>query len=146
MTDKELWKDFIAKKNIDNCKYEAWSFGVDADLLANLVAIGEKTATASAYPLYEIENEPLPKVGEYNVILDSKGEAICIIRTTRVYAVPFNEITAEHAYKEGEGDKSLDSWRKAHKKFFEDCLGEVGLQFTSDMKVVCEEFEIVHKR
>ena len=145
MTDKELWNKYIQDNNLVDCEYEAWAFGVDADQLAHLVAIGEKTATASAYPLYEIENEPLPAVGEYSVILDSKDEAVCVIQTKKVFVVPFDEVSEEQAYKEGEGDKSLDYWRKVHEEFFTECLIEAGLEFTSDMKVVCEEFEVVYK-
>lgn len=114
-------------------------------MLAHLVVIGEKTATVSAYPLYKLENEPLPKVGAYSVVLDSNDNGICVIQTRKVTVVPFCEVTAEHAYKEGEGDKSLDYWREVHKKFFAECLNEVGLKFTSDMKVVCEEFSVVFK-
>lgn len=146
MTEKELWKNFITKNDLADHEYEAWAFGMDADLLAHLVEIGVKTATASAYPLYESENEPLPAAGEYSVILDSKDNAVCIIQTKKVSVVPFNEVTAEHAYKEGEGDRSLDYWREVHEKFFTECLDEAGLQFTSDMKVVCEEFEVVYKQ
>ena len=143
---EEIWQEFTAKKNIRNCHYDAWSFGTEADLLAKLVINGEKTATSSAYPLYELENETLPKVGNYNIILNSKGEPVCIIQTKKVYIVPFNEVTEEHAYKEGEGNKSLGFWRKVHESFFSQCLKEVGLNFNSDMKVVCEEFEVVYKR
>ena len=57
--------------------------------------------------------------------------------------VPFNEISKEHAYKEGEGDKSLDYWKRVHEDFFSKCLNEVRLKFTPDMKVVCEEFVVV---
>lgn len=57
--------------------------------------------------------------------------------------VPFNEISKEHAYKEGEGDKTLDYWKRVHGDFFSKCLNEVGLKFTFDMKVVCEEFVVV---
>ena len=145
MTEKELWKAFITKKQLADCEYEAWAFGVEADLLAHLVVIGEKTATASAYAMYELDNEPLPATGEYSVILDSKDNAVCVIRTNRVSVVPFNKVTAEHAFKEGEGDKSLDFWREVHEKFFTECLSEVGLDFTIEMKVVCEEFEVVFK-
>ena len=146
MTDKELWEAFIKKNNLTDCEYETWAFGVEADLLAHLVAIGEKTATASAYPLYELENAPLPVTGAYSVILDSKDNAVCIIQTKKVSVVPFNEVTAEHAYKEGEGDKSLDFWRQAHENFFTKCLNDEGLKFTPDMKVVCEEFAVVYKQ
>lgn len=142
MNAEEMWIEY--KKINDSIKgeYEAWAFGVDADLLADLVLRGEKTATASAYPLYEIENEPLPKVGEYSIILDSKNNAICIIQTTKVYVEEFKEISEEHAFKEGEGDKSLSYWRKCHKDFFTMCMTEVGKEFSEDMKVVCEEFKL----
>lgn len=146
MTGKELWEAFITSNHLDDYEYEAWAFGVEADLLAHLVAIGEKTATASAYPLYELENEPLPAAGEYSVILDSKDNAVCVIQTKSVTVVPFHEVTAEHAYKEGEGDKSLAFWRQTHETFFAECLGEAGLEFTPDMKVVCEEFAVVYKQ
>ena len=145
MTGKELWDLFTKENNIDENNYEAWAFGVEADVLANLVVTGEKTATASAYPLYEVEDEPLPSAGEYSVILDSKDNAVCVIQTTKVYVIPFNEVTEEQAFKEGEGDKSLEYWRKVHKKFFTECMEEAGLKFSSDMKVVCEEFVVVYK-
>lgn len=73
MSGKELWEAFIMENNFVECHYETWAFGVEADLLAHLVATGEKTATSSAYPLYEVENEPLPAIGAYSVILDSKA-------------------------------------------------------------------------
>ncbi|MBQ9827955.1 MAG: ASCH domain-containing protein [Lachnospiraceae bacterium] len=145
MTDKELWDKYAAENDVRDAEYEAWAFGGDPDLLAELVKDGIKTATASAYPLYEIEGEPLPEAGEYSVIRDSGDEAVCIIRTKRVYVAPFKEVSAEHAYKEGEGDRSLEYWRKVHEEFFAECMEEAGLAFTPDMDVVCEEFEVVYK-
>lgn len=143
MTGKELWKIFVSRRGFTNCQHEEWAFGVDADLLANLVLTGEKTATASAYPLYKLENEPLPTAGEYSVILDSQQQAVCVIQSTKVYVVPFHQVSAEHARKEGEGDKSLAYWRKVHENCFAQWLQEAGLAFTPDMKVVCEEFSVV---
>lgn len=146
MSGKELWEEFIKKSKLSISDYDMWSFGVDADNLANLVAIGDKTATSSAYPLYELENEPLPTIGCYSIILDSKDNAVCIIQTKKVTVVPFNKVSEEHAYKEGEGDKSLTFWKKVHEKFFTECLSQVGLRFTPAMKVVCEEFKVVYKQ
>lgn len=146
MTGKALWEAFAEQNNLTGCTYEAWAFGMEADLLAHLVETGEKTATASAYPLYILENEPLPQTGTYSVILDSKENAVCVIQTKKVSVVPFCDVTAEHAYKEGEGDKSLGYWKKVHEKFFTECLNEAGLEFAKDMKVVCEEFSVVYKQ
>lgn len=125
-------------------EYDAWSFGDDADKLAQLVKDGIKTATCSAYCFYEMEEEDLPETGAYSIILDSCDQAVCIIRTTKVYVTSFNEVTAEHAFKEGEGDRSLEYWREVHKSFFTEELKEVNLPFDEEMKLVCEEFEVVY--
>ena len=117
MRAEELWKAYCEKENIDiDTPYSAWGFGDAPDQLADLVLKGIKTATASAYDLYfmEGEEEPLPQPGDYSIILDSKDEAICIIQTTKTTVVPFNEVSEEHAYKEGEGDRSLAYWRAVH--------------------------------
>ena len=121
--------------------WDAWSFGDDPDGLARLVLEGRKTATASAYPLYEAEGEPLPMPGETSVVLDARGEAVCVIRTTRVHIVPFRAVTADHAAREGEGDLSLGHWRRAHRDFFTRELATIRRTFDEDMPVVCEEFE-----
>ncbi len=146
MLGKEFWEAFVKENPFVQSQCEMWSFGVDEEWLAHLVEIGEKTATASAYPLYKLENEPLPEIGVYSVILDSKENAICVIQTKKVTVVPFYAVSSEHAWKEGEGDKSLEYWRDVHKTFFSACLQQVGMEFTSDMEVVCEEFEVVYRR
>ena len=144
MKARELWNLFSREKLPETITYTAWAFGGAPDKLADLVVKGMKTATASAYDLYQLENEPLPKAGDYSVVLDSLGEAKCIIQTTKVYVVPFFEVGETHAYKEGEGDRTLTYWRKVHKDFFTDCLKEVNLTFTEMTKVVCEEFHVVY--
>lgn len=144
MTAQEMWEVFCKENNIAYTEYDAWAFGDDADALAELVLRGIKTGTSSAYPLYEVDNEPLPEASGYSVILNSKDEAVCIIENTKVYVVPFCEVTADHAFKEGEGDKSLAYWRKVHEAFFTECMEEAGLVFDENMKVVCEEFRVVY--
>ena len=139
MTAEEMWN----QSGLTG-EYDAWSFGDDADKLAQLVKDGIKTATCSAYCFYEMEKEDLPEAGAYNIILDSDDQAVCIIRTTKVYITSFNEVTADHAFKEGEGDRSLEYWRDVHKSFFTEELKEVNLHFDEGMKLVCEEFEVVY--
>lgn len=144
MTAQEMWERFIKEQNISDTEYDAWAFGDDTDGLAELVRQGIKTGTSSAYPLYELDGEPLPEASGYSVILNSKDEAICIIENTKVYVVPFCEVSSDHAFKEGEGDRSLTYWRKVHEAFFTACMEEAGLTFDESMKVVCEEFRVVY--
>lgn len=143
MTHQELWAAYKAVNPDAGDDYEPWAYGDQPDLLAELTRTGVKTATSSAAVWYEMEDEPMPEAGEYSVILDSRDEAVCVIRTTRVYTVPFDRVSAEHARREGEGDRSLAHWRRVHEDFFRAELEEAGLTFTADMPVVCEEFEVV---
>ncbi len=145
MTAQEIWEKFRKENNLqDDIPYGAWQFGGAPDELAKLVLNGVKTATCSLYYWYKEEGEPLPAVGEYSVILNGKDEPVCIIQTVNVYTVPFNLVTEDHAYKEGEGDRSYEYWKKVHVDFFSNELAEINMKFTEDMEIVCEEFKVVY--
>ena len=146
MTAKQMWEAYL-KINPAAAReaVEAWHYGGEsADKLAELTAMGIKTATSSAYPIYEAEGEELPRSGVYSVVLRTDGRAVCVVYTTRVYVVPFRDVSEEHAWREGEGDRSLTYWRKVHEEFFSTCLEKEGLAFVDDMGVVCEEFTRVY--
>lgn len=147
MTAEQLWNKYITLYPDEKDKeFEAWCFGSDSpDTLARLTLDGIKTATASAYPEYVFENSALPEVGSLSVVLFEDESAACIIKTIRVSIIPFSEVSALHAYKEGEGDRSLEYWRNAHKHFFTLELKEIGQEFNESMPVVCEEYEVVLK-
>lgn len=140
MTAEELWK----KSGLEG-KYEAWAFGGAPDKLAKLVSKGTKTATCSAYELYQVENEPIPQVGDYSVILDSKDNAVCIIQTTKIYIATYSSCSKEHAYKEGEGDRSLQYWKDVHEEFFTDEMKSINKSFDENMLLIYEEFVVVYK-
>lgn len=144
MTPTQLWQEYLAVNPQAGPEPEAWAFGAVPDELADLVARGIKTATSSAYALYDLEGEEIPQAAGYDIILDSQDNAVCIIKTTKVYVTPFSQVTEEHAKFEGEGDRSLSYWRQVHEKFFTIWLAEAGLTFSEDMLVVCEEFELVY--
>ncbi|WEG15114.1 ASCH domain-containing protein [Alkalihalophilus pseudofirmus] len=144
----QLWETF--RKSNPNApeEYSAWAFGDSkemADELALLVVEGVKTATASNFTLYELENEALPQVGQLNIILNGEGDAAAIVQTTSVEVIPFDEVTKEHAYLEGEGDRSLAYWRDVHETFFRKEFDQIEKEFTYKMPVVCERFEVVYK-
>ncbi|MCR5300368.1 MAG: GNAT family N-acetyltransferase [Erysipelotrichaceae bacterium] len=128
-------------------EYDVWSFGDAPDELAFLVLAGIKTATSSAYDCYQCDGEEeLPVTGGYSVITDSKDNAVCIIREERIRIVPFREVDTVHAYKEGEGDRSLEYYRSVHDPFFRRELAECGKEFSEDSLIVLEEFELVYPR
>ena len=149
MKPEEMWKLYCKEVGIgEDVPYTADSFAGSAGLsdeLAGLILEGKKTATCSAYEMYALDNEPMYNVGDYSVVLDSRGEAVCIIRTAKLTIVPYGQVDADFAYKEGEGDRSLAYWRKVHKDFFENEFKGTPLTFSDETPLVCEEFEVVFR-
>ena len=144
MTPQTLWNQYKEINSLAGPEPEAWAFGAAPDLLAELVAKGVKTATASAYDEYVHYEEELPKVGDLDMVLDGQGQAVAIIETTKVTVLPFRDVSADHAYKEGEGDRSLTYWRQVHEELFTKWLADIGLTFSPESKVVLEEFHVVY--
>lgn len=125
----------------------AWAFGAtaeQADELLALVLSGVKTATASALWDYEAEGEEAPSVGDLSIVLDGQGHPRALLQTTTVRVVPFDEVDAHHAAAEGEGDRTLASWRAGHERFFtEHASHDRG--FSPTMPVVLEGFELLYE-
>lgn len=149
---KEMWHKYLESIN-ENPEttaksYKSWFFDnnqQDADLLAELVLKGKKCATASALSTFEYESIPIPEVGDLNIITNWQGIAQCIIESTNIEITSFDMVSEEFAQIEGEGDSSLEYWRKAHKKYFTEELSKMGKEFSENMFVVCEQFKIVYK-
>lgn len=124
----------------------AWSFGATpelADELLALVLAGRKTATAGALWDYEADEEPLPEVGSLSIILDGAGHPRALIRTSDVRTVPFDEVNEEHAFLEGEDDRTLASWRRIHQWFFTEHASHTR-GFDESMPIVLERFELLY--
>ena len=67
-----------------------------------------------------------------------------VTQTTVVETIPYNLVSAEHAYHEGEGDRSLSYWREVHEKFFKSEYAQMGKQFHEKIPCVCEVFKVVY--
>lgn len=118
----------------------AWQMGDSPELaseLANLIKTGIKTASCGSFASYQQE-ESAPRVGSYNIILDGQNVPVCVIRLVSLQLVRFCDINEEFARKEGEGDLSLEYWKKEHQRFF---IREG--HFSEDMELIAEEFEVV---
>jgi uncharacterized protein YhfF len=118
----------------------AWQVGDSQELaneLATLIIKGIKTASCGSFASYQQEDSA-PKIGSHNIILDGQDVPVCIIRLVSMRLVRFCDVTEEFARKEGEGDLSLEYWRKEHQRFFT----REGY-FSENMELITEEFEVV---
>lgn len=115
---------------------ETFSFGDSpalADELAALVLEGRKCATCWA------ANEGLlTEVGQRMVMLDGAGQPRAVIETVELNLRHFDQVDAQFAFDEGEGDRTLEFWRRAHLNYF----SRQG-QFSENMLLWCERFRVI---
>jgi len=148
---KNMWQEFLNQQEEDSshevpqaihfCDNEE-----DANTCAKLVKKGVKKGTSHSLLGLQYRNEKLPKIGDYKVVTDWEGNAQCIVRTTKVQLKPFFSINQEFAAIEGEGDKSLDYWKKTHWDYYTRELEEFERLPRESMIVVCEEFEKIYEK
>jgi len=148
---RNLWGDYLDKhledafheapKTIHFCDNEE-----DANTCVRLVKQGVKKATADSLLGLQYREERLPKIGDYYVVTDWEGEAQCIIKTTKVRLKPYFSIDEEFARLEGEGDKSLEYWKKVHWDYYTRELEPYGRVPRDSMIIVCQEFEKIFER
>jgi uncharacterized protein YhfF len=117
---------------------ERFSFGDSpelADELAELVLAGKKRATCWA-----ASEGPKTRVGKQWVVLDGTGAQRAVIETIELTQRRFDEVDEAFAFDEGEDDRTLASWRRAHRNYF----GRQGT-FAPDMPLYCERFRLVNR-
>ena len=115
------------------------------DELIQLVLEGKKTGTCGSLWEWEAEGKSLPQVGDLWVELDGSGKPVCITETVEVTIRNYNEVDAEFARDEGEGDLSLEYWREAHRNYFARVLRKIGKEFSEEMPLVCERFKLIYQ-
>lgn len=131
-----------------NPNYLVEQFGDTPELaneLGQLVLDGVKTATCCALWEWQAEHSALPEVGLHTVVLDGNQTPICIIETTAVEVKVFSEIDEPMAFAEGEGDRTLASWRRDHWQYFSRVLPKIGKEPSLDMLLIYERFQIVYQ-
>lgn len=145
---RNMWGDFLdahleyafveAPKTVYFCDNEK-----DANESVKLVIKGIKKATSLSLLGLQNRKERLPKIGDFMVITNWAGKAQCIVKTTKVVLRPYFSIDEAYANTEGEGDKSLAYWKKAHWEYYTRELEPFGRVPRDSMIIVCQEFERV---
>ncbi|MGF1692282.1 ASCH domain-containing protein [Photobacterium kagoshimensis] len=118
----------------------------NANECARLINADIKRASCSLKAGYDIDNEPLPQVGNLTLVLNWAEEPVCIVKLTNVSTSPFNQVTREFAELEGEGDGSYEWWRQAHIDFFTKYAQQIGTLFHEESELVLERFKKVYPR
>jgi uncharacterized protein YhfF len=145
-----MWNDFATQNNIEGGNYQTRWFGRqdhpdEINHLNELILSGAKRATAKPLAYYTSEQEAVPQVGDYHILLDGDMKPVAIIQTVVSELIPFLRISAEHAYNEGEGDLSLADWRTRSIEKFTQLAGAYDNSFSEEQPIVSETFKVVYR-
>jgi uncharacterized protein YhfF len=126
--------------------YDVWRFGDGEALCEALLALvlaGRKTATAGLLWDFEDGSEPMPAVGGHSIVTHWSGAPACLLQTVEATVRPYEDVPADFAFDEGEGDRTLESWRRGHWAYFTRRCAALGRVPDLGMPVVCERFRLV---
>lgn len=149
-----FWNQFLATLPEDHPARSlpvppAEGFGDNSELaeeLGQLIYQGIKTATCASLWEHEHDGIPIPQAGQYEIVLDGENRPLAVYQLTEVTIRAYDEVDASFAFEEGEGDRSLESWREGHWRFFSRVLARIGQQADSKMPLICQRFQVVYKR
>ena len=145
---EEFWAAFLKAEPAvpPDTPYQVWYFGNTSEMareLAELVLHGRKTATASLLETNKRQPQNAPIENGFSVVTDMEDIPMCVIRTTEIIHVPFSDVDTAFAYAEGEGDRTLESWRVAHRDYFSKEAASLGFDFDETSIICCERFSLM---
>jgi uncharacterized protein YhfF len=120
------------------------------DQLVGAILDGSKVSTTGLAVEYELEDEPMPMVGQRSLVIDSLNRPVAVIEVTSIAVVPLADVDLAHAIDEGEGHTTVAAWRADHETFWhgEDVravLGDPAFTVTDATPVVLERFKLIER-
>ena len=144
-----MWQDYAAARPdaVAACpEYTVEHFGDSerlADELLACVLEGKKRATSSLVAEYIAEGQQLPRIGSHWIACDGRGTPRAILRTTEMRLGVFESADARFAFDEGEDDRSLESWREEHRRYWTRISAALGREWSEkDDEIVFERFTV----
>ena len=126
--------------------YTVERFG-DSDALADEllapVLEGPKRATAALVDDFVAEGERLPRVGSHWIACDGSGRPRVVIRSMELRIATFDDVDAAFAHDEGEDDRTLESWRANHRRYWQRTCTARGVTWSESDEIVLERFRVV---
>src|SRR5690554_4985038 len=105
----KFWLNFLQEtgRQPDTKYYDVFHFELTeylANELLRLVLIGQKRATSSSLLEFQVNGGKTPTVGDLSIVTDWNGTPRCVIETTEVNIIPFEDMTYDICKREGEDD------------------------------------------
>ena len=118
----------------------------DAREIAALVRNGTKTATGGLVWSNEADGKPGSQPGDLWIVIAGPDEPVCIIETTEVRVIPYDEVPEEYAWEGGEGDRSMTDWRRMYWEMIVSECKRIGRDPNPKAPLAMERFRVVYAK
>ena len=150
-TVRDFWNQFLAQverpEEAESRFLEAFKVGdceEDADEGGQLIFSGAKTATSSLLWEYQSAGMNPPAEGDLSIVLDGRGDPVCVVETTWTAVLPFAQVDEQLARDYGEWDGTLETWREECWAYYAVHCRDLNREPSEDMPLVCERFRVVY--
>ena len=92
----------------------------------------------------EADGKPLPKAGDHWIALDGRGEPFAVLHTDTAEMIPFDRVPEEYALWGGEGDLTIDYWRRIYWQYFVRECERIGRDANPKTPLVMERFSVAY--
>lgn len=144
-----MWSEYSGShpEAVNLCpEYTVEHFGDSAALADSLlkeVTDGQKRATSALAAEYAACGEAIPRVGSHWIACDGAGTPKVILRSVELRLGDFGSADAAFAWDEGEDDRSLESWRTEHRRYWQRGCAARGALWQESDEIVFERFRVV---
>ena len=143
-----FWSKVCKIHGISNDNYHTKTFGDPryaeyGNHVTELAIAETKRATAHLALDFELNQVARRKTGDYWIILWEDFSPACVLHLVNVEVRPFKDVDAAFAAREGEGDGSLEYWKRIHEEYFKLQLADWGNDWSDDLPVVLESFDLL---
>jgi uncharacterized protein YhfF len=105
---------------------------------------GTKTAAGALLWSIEADGKRAARPGDFWIATNGGDDPQCIIQTSDVRVLPFDEVGAEYATWGGEGDLTPESWRRIYWSYIESECDRIGRAPDPKAPPVMERFRVVY--
>lgn len=127
--------------------FDVFHFGSGAMMaakLGHLVVKGKKRGAAGWVRFHEKTNTLIPEVDGISIVTDGFGLPLCVIKTVSVEKVRFRDVTAQMALIEGEGDLTLEGWKRSHLEYWQNYDSQqINEDFSDEEFIYFETFKVI---
>ena len=145
-----MWADYAAAHpdavSAAGGEHTVEAFGDSAELadeLLELVLTAGKRATAELASEFTATGEPLPRIGSHWIACDGAGHPRIVIRSLELRLGDLTSVDEAFARDEAEGDRSLETWRAGHRRYWVRTSAARGSEWSESDEIVFERFAVV---